>query len=323
MEIKREVVRGELSGARKAALPAAAAFGGMLAPAAIYLALNAGGPGERGWGIPMATDIAFSLGVLALLGSRIPVGLKVFLLALAIVDDIGAIAVIAVFYTEDLEPAWLIASVALIAAAWFAIRAGVRSGVLFTAAAVAAWFAMHESGVHATLAGVAFGLLVPVDGATSAADSRWSLPALDNLEEELHPWTGYVIVPLFALANAGVALGSDALSDASTSRITLGVVLGLGIGKPLGIMLASWLAVRSGVGVLPEGVAWSQILGAGLIAGIGFTVSLFIAELAFNDEALVAEAKIAILGASVLMAVVGLAYLYVLTRAGARAPENG
>jgi NhaA family Na+:H+ antiporter len=271
----------------------------------------------------MATDIAFSLGVLALLGSRIPVGLKVFLLALAIVDDIGAIAVIAVFYTEDLEPAWLIASVALIAAAWFAIRAGVRSGVLFTAAAVAAWFAMHESGVHATLAGVAFGLLVPVDGATSAADSRWSLPALDNLEEELHPWTGYVIVPLFALANAGVALGSDALSDASTSRITLGVVLGLGIGKPLGIMLASWLAVRSGVGVLPEGVAWSQILGAGLIAGIGFTVSLFIAELAFNDEALVAEAKIAILGASVLMAVVGLAYLYVLTRAGARAPENG
>jgi NhaA family Na+:H+ antiporter len=357
MEIKRELVRGELADRRRAALPVAAALGGMIAPAVIYLSLNIGTDGEDGWGIPMATDIAFAVGVLALLGSRVPVSLKVFLLALAIADDLGAIAVIALFYTEDLELAWLGAAAALLGLTWVMGRAGIRDVIVYVGVAMVAWFAVHESGVHATVAGVVFGLMTPArpmfsgrfassmaedliaqasesDASGGEGDeqrnaalrdleelSRESQPVLDRLEHALHPWTSFIIVPLFALANAGIELSGTAISDASTSRVTAGVILGLAIGKPLGIFSLSWLAVRTGMATLPAGVAWTHILGAGLIAGIGFTVSIFIATLAFEDPAMIEDAKIGILAGSVLMGALGLGYLYVLTRPSAAGPE--
>jgi NhaA family Na+:H+ antiporter len=353
LEIKRELLRGELSDPKKAALPVAAALGGMVAPAAIYLAFNLGTDAESGWGIPMATDIAFAIGVLALVGTRVPPSLKVFLLALAIADDLGAIAVIALFYTDDLALAWLVVAGGLLALTYAMGRAGVRDVVVYVAVAVVAWFAIHESGVHATVAGVAFGLMTPIrpffrsrelshsalelvaqatqsedrvsdiDEARNAALrdleelARESQPVLNRLEHALHPWTSYVIVPVFALANAGVELGGGAVTDAMSSRVTLGVALGLMIGKPLGIVAFSFVAVRGGLAVLPTGVAWAHIVGAGAIAGIGFTVSIFIANLAFDAPASVEEAKIGILGGSVLMATAGLALLYLVTRTGA------
>lgn len=345
MEIKREVLRGELADRRRAALPVAAALGGMIVPAAIYLTLNAGGDGERGWGVPMATDIAFAVGVLALLGPRVPTSLKVFLLALAIADDLGAIAVIAVFYTEDIDLAWLAAAAGLLALTFALGHFGIRDVVVYVGIAVVAWVAVYESGVHATIAGVAFGLMTPIrpyftgrqvsaaaldlvaqarEGERAEGDgsedrnaalreleelARESQPVLDRLEHALHPWTSYVIVPIFALANAGIELSGGAVSDAASSRVTAGVMLGLMIGKPAGVLLFSWAAVRAGVAALPAAVGWAHIAGAGLLAGIGFTVSIFIANLAFTDVALVEEAKIGILAASVVMAIVGLVML--------------
>jgi NhaA family Na+:H+ antiporter len=350
MEIKREVLRGELAAPRKAALPVAAALGGMIVPALIYLAFNAGGDGADGWGIPMATDIAFAIGVLALLGNRAPLALKVFLLALAIADDLGAIAVIAVFYTEDVDLAWLAFAVALMAVTYAMGRLGVRDLIVYVAVGVIAWVAVHESGVHATVAGVAFGLLTPIrphfgraelEGPAQAyleqaveADrlgvegmeerstalreleevARESQPVLDRLEHALHPWTGFVIVPIFALANAGVDLGGGAVGDAVGSQVTLGVMLGLIVGKPLGIFVFSWVAVRLGIATLPAGVHFGHVVGAGMIAGIGFTVSIFIANLAFDDAGLVSEAKIGILTASAVMGVLGLVVLWVVSR---------
>jgi len=346
LEIKRELLRGELAGRRRAALPVAAALGGMVVPAMIYLALNAGRAGEHGWGIPMATDIAFAVGALALLGRRVPLSLKVFLLALAIVDDLGAIAVIALFYTGDISAGWLLTAVALLAGTLVLQRAGVRHLLPYAAIGVAAWLAMHQSGVHATIAGVAMGLLTPsrpyADGAalegsagslvgeyqaarargTRAGDdeSRAALRALENLsrdtrspldrlEHTLHPWSSYLIVPLFALANAGISIDGAVVHDAVRSPVTAGVALGLVAGKPLGIVLFSWLAVRAGVAALPDGVRWPQLVGAAIVAGIGFTVSLFISGLAFSDPALADEARIGILAGSALMAVAGLAFL--------------
>ena len=346
LEIKREIVRGELADRRRAALPIIAALGGMVAPALIYLAINAGGEGERGWGIPMATDIAFAMGVLALLGRRVPLSLKVFLLAVAIVDDIGAILVIAVFYTEGLDLAWLAVAGGLCALIGVLPRWGVRDVIVYSVIGGFVWLAMHESGVHATIAGVVLGLLTPavahyndanlVDrggrliatfsetasqptalsrGVPAAALrdleelSRESRPVLNRLEHALHPWTSYGIVPLFALANAGIGLSGDLIRDSMTSPITLGVFLGLVLGKPLGIMVASMIAVRAGVADLPADVRWSQVLGASILAGIGFTVSIFITGLALSDSGLVDEAKLGILVGSALMGVLGFVVL--------------
>lgn len=349
LEIKRELLRGELADRRTAALPVAAAIGGMIVPAAIYLAFNVGGEGDRGWGIPMATDIAFAVGVLSLAGPRVPLSLKIFLLALAIVDDLGAIAVIAVFYTDDLAYAWLAAAIALFALVPLLGRAGVKDVVVFVAVGLFAWVAVHESGVHATVAGVMLGLLTPIGARVAPATfqrsaddlfgahragsaaatpegeetsrsalreleelSRESQPVLDRLENALHGWTSYAVIPIFALANAGVALSGDAIGDAARSPISLGVALGLVVGKPLGITLFAFLAVRAGIAALPASVTWPQVIGVAMIAGIGFTVSIFIANLAFTDAALVVEAKIGILAGSALIGIAGFGLLRLL-----------
>jgi NhaA family Na+:H+ antiporter len=311
LEIKREVVDGELSDRRTVALPVAAALGGMIVPALIFAALNLTGGGGRGWGIPMATDIAFAVGVLALLGTRMPLSLKLFLLALAIVDDIGAIAVIAIFYADDLSLAWLGGAIAVFAMAEVLALLRVRIIAAYLALAAVAWLAVHESGVHAALAAVIMAMLIPTDHSASEGDAT----VLDRLENILHPWSSYLIVPLFALANAGVDLGGGAVGDAATSRVSVGVIIGLIAGKPIGITLCSLAAVRTGIAQLPRGVRWTHILGAGMIAGIGFTVSIFISELAFTDPALVDEAKIGILAASALAGIAGYVTLRVVSGA--------
>jgi Na+:H+ antiporter, NhaA family len=297
LEIKRELVEGELNDVRKARLPVVAALGGMLAPALIFVAWNLGGAGSRGWGIPMATDLAFALGVLALLGSRVAPGLKLFLLTLAIVDDIGAIIVIAVFYSEGIEAAWLGGAAAALALFFLMRGLGVRLPLLYVFPALVLWVCTFESGVHATIAGVALGLLTP---AGSFRDRR----VLEQLERRLHLWTSLLVVPVFALANAGVDVGVDALRDAASSRITWGIVSGLVVGKIVGIAAATGIALRLGLGRLPDGVTFRQVVGVGAVAGIGFTVSLFVADLSFGGRSL-SEAKIGILAASVIAAGLG------------------
>jgi len=334
LEIKREVVDGQLASLRAAAIPAIGAAGGMVVPAAVYLAFNAGGAGADGWAIPMATDVAFALGVLALLGSRVPAALKVVLLALAIVDDIGSIVVIAAFYASDIEPRWLLAAAGGLALVALVRWRGVRYMPVYTVLGVAVWFATHESGVHATIAGVALGLLTPArplmpevdadrvagelsaDTAVSAAEVRdisfrirESVPVAERLQNLLHPWTSFVVVPLFALANAGVEISSGALADAATSPVTLGIVAGLVVGKTLGVAGAIALGRRLGLGVLPPGVTMQHVVGMGALAGIGFTVSLFVTGLAFTSGALTDQAKLGILAASVLAAAVGAVVL--------------
>lgn len=328
LEIKRELVAGELRDRRAAVLPAVAALGGMVVPALLYLALNPSGPASRGWGIPMATDIAFATGVLSLLGSRIPSSLKLFLLTLAIVDDIGAIVVIAVFYTGDVSIGWLTAAVALVLVMALLKRAHVRSMPVYVVIGCAVWLATFRSGVHATIAGVALGLLAParphlseveaeplVDtlegpGDIAASDVRRvnylireSVPVTERLEDLLHPWTSFAIVPLFALANAGIAVSGDAISGGAT--VAVGVVVGLVAGKVIGISGAVWLAGRLGLGGLPAGASWSQVVGVSAVAGIGFTVSLFVTGLAFAGHVLQGQAKIGVLAASALAAVIG------------------
>jgi NhaA family Na+:H+ antiporter len=329
LEIKRELVAGELRDRRAAVLPAVAALGGMVVPAGVFLAFNLGGSGEHGWGIPMATDIAFALGVVALLGRRVPPPLKVFLLTLAIVDDIGAIVVIAVFYSDGIRWAWFVEALVVLGLIVVAQRARVRSLVVYVVLGVAAWLFVFESGVHATIAGVVLGLLTPakpllpeveaeaivdqLEGRSdlTAADVRRveflvreSVPPTERLEHALHPWTSYLIVPLFAFANAGIVLTGDAVADPSS--VLVGVVLGLVLGKTVGISVFSWVAVKLGWGVLPEGVRFSQLVGIAALGGIGFTVSLFITALAFEGEPLLADqAKIGILVASVLAAAIG------------------
>jgi len=292
IEIKREVLLGDLREPRRAALPVVAALGGMIVPAATYLVLNAGRDGANGWGIPMATDIAFALGILALLGPRVPPSLKVFLLALAIVDDLGAISVIAIFYSDSIGVGWLGAaglSLAGISVLW---RTRVRSLPAHLALGVLTWWFVFESGVHATLAGVAVALLVPVDLG-------------DDVEHALHPVTSFLIVPLFALANAGVDMNPESLSGDDARMVAAGVAAGLVAGKIVGITGAVWLAVRLGLADLPEGATWRQIVGLAAVAGIGFTVSLFVAGLAFDEDTLVDAAKLGILGGSALAAAIG------------------
>jgi len=304
MEIKRELVQGELSSPSRAALPVFGALGGMILPAGIYAALHWGGPALRGWGIPMATDIAFALAALGIFGARVPSGLKVFLLALAIADDIGAVVVIALFYAGGLATQWLAVAAAGLALCVLLSRIGVRSYGVYFLVGTLVWYAMLQSGVHATIGGVLLGLLTPArpfDGAEHAPT--------DELIHRLHPWVAFAIMPAFALCNAGVAFDASSLGDAQAQRVAVGVVLGLLLGKPLGITLFAWLAVRLGVAESPRGVTWSQIAGAGLLAGIGFTVALFIAALAFEEARFVAGAKVGILVASLLATLLGAAVL--------------
>jgi NhaA family Na+:H+ antiporter len=304
LEIKRELLSGELSSPRKAALPFFAAVGGMAFPAGLYLVLNLGGAGEAGWGIPMATDIAFALAVITALGPRVPLSLKVFLTAVAIVDDLGAVMVIALFYTSGVStPALMVAGSALVALV-MVNRAGFRSLLPYAILGAVLWVAVLKSGVHATVAGVLLAMTIP---ATPDDDPDGHDTPLELLEHGLHPWVAYLILPLFALANAGVTFGGEAGEGAMP--ITLGIILGLVIGKPIGIAFFSWIAVRFGFADLPEGAGWGQVWGVGVLCGIGFTMSLFIGGLAFDDPAFLRAAKIGILVASAVAGVVGAVLL--------------
>lgn len=332
LEIKREITVGALRERRAAALPAIAALGGMVFPALIYFAFNRSGVGVDGWGIPMATDIAFAVGVVSLLGNRVPGVMKIFLLSLAIVDDIGAIAVIAIFYTSDISGVWLLTS----AAAVLVVVGMRRVGIWWTPAYVLVgfflWFAVHESGVHSTIAGVILGLLTPARphieqqpenvqvldslGENPQASTirranfelKEQVSVVERLEDLLHPVSSFLIIPLFALANAGIELSSETFSNALTSTITLGVIAGLLFGNIIGITTFTWLSIKSGLTSLPTGATYTHVVGLAATAGIGFTVSLFIAGLAFS-EAQLTEAKIGILVGSVLAAFLGATIL--------------
>jgi len=300
LEIKRELVVGELRDRRAVALPAVAALGGMALPALIYLAINtADGGVPRGWAVPMATDIAFCVGVMALLGSRVSSSLKLFLLTLAIVDDIGAITAIAIFYGEPLSYFPLLLCVALLAAYAAMHRRRVRGWPAYAVVGVVAWAALLASGIHATLAGVALGLL------TSAARSGAGESSVERAERVLHPWSSLVVVPVFALANAGVPLSVDAVAEAASSPVAVGIAVALVAGKLLGVLGATWLGARAGLGTLPTGVRWAEVAGVAALAGIGFTVSLFVTGLAFDDEAAARAATIGILAGSLVAAVLG------------------
>ncbi|MGA7096261.1 MAG: Na+/H+ antiporter NhaA [Acidimicrobiia bacterium] len=352
LEIKRELVVGDLRDPKAAALPVMAAVGGMLMPALIYVAFNAGGSAEalRGWGIPMATDIAFAVGVVALLGSRVPPGAKLFLLALAIADDIGAIAVIAIFYTDELDLTYLGMAIAGLVLVWVAKRVRIRSLAFYLPLGALIWLFTLESGVHATLAGVALGFLTParpmykpeefdrraraiLDEYPIEPDSHRAqehadhealllseiaaeaVSPLSRIETRLQSWSSFLVVPLFALANAGVDFRNSPIGDAVGSSIALGVALGLILGKTIGISLFTYLAVRLRMGVLPQGTGWTHVVGLAAVAGIGFTVSLFVAGLAFGDPAQIDLAKVGIFGGSLVAGVVGAIIL-------ARAPRS-
>ena len=340
LEIKREILTGELASFRKAILPVAAALGGMLVPALIYALFNSNGEGSRGWGIPMATDIAFALGVLALLGKRVPISLKVFLTAVAVVDDLGAVLMIAIFYTAEI--AWINLAIAgvVLAALIFCNLLGVRNPVVYSVLGIFLWLAFLRSGVHATVAGVLLAMTIPSrarindrefvqhgreiidefdeadEGDEFANDEQQSsLYELENLveharaplqrlEHELHPWVAYAIMPVFALANAGLALGSG-FATGFTNPISLGVIFGLIIGKQVGITLFSWLIVKSRLADLPRNVSWRHIYGVSWLAGIGFTMSLFISSLAFGVSPELETAKFGILVASLIAGIVG------------------
>ena len=337
LEVKREMVVGELRELRRAALPIAAAFGGMVLPAALYLVFQSGQAGERGWGIPMATDIAFVVGCLALLGPRVPKILRVVLLSLAIVDDIGAILVIAIGYTEKLDLGALGLGIAGLGLVVVLSRLGVRSYGVYVVVGALVWLAFHESGVHATIAGVVLGLLTPArpwvsesrygelldrfygmlkgDGwegqshraakvRTMVRASRETVAPLEYLENLLHPWVGFGIMPVFALANAGVAFSFVDFAH----PVAVAVMVGLVIGKPIGVLLFSWIIVRFVLRGLPDGLGWGAMLGGGCLAGIGFTMALFIAGLALEGELLDA-AKVGILGGSAISAVLGAGIL--------------
>ena len=353
LEIKREVLVGELRSPRKAALALAGAVGGMAVPAALYALVAAGTEGAAGWGIPMATDIAFALGVLALVGRRAPLALKVFLTALAIADDLGAVLVIALFYTAEVSGLALGVGLGTLALLAVLSRSGVRRTWVYVVLGLVVWVAFLKSGVHATVAGVLVALTVPARrlldedafarvaqghldtfraGVTPGAadpdpDQRDALHALEasleradaplfRMEHALHPWVTYAILPLFALANAGVALGGGA---GFGSPVTLGVLLGLVVGKPLGVLGCAWAAVRLGLAALPEGVTWRQVAAVSVLTGIGFTMSLFVGGLAFGPGPLLDAAKTGILLASALMGVLG----YVLLRATAPTQRAG
>jgi len=306
LEIKRELAIGELRDVRAAALPAAAALGGVIVPALIFVALTSG-EARAGWGIPMATDIAFAVGVLALLGNRVPAGAKLLLLSVAIVDDIIAITVIALFYTDTVSLSWLAGAAAGLVLVVVLRVLGVTAIWPYVLVGVVVWIATLESGVHATIAGVALGLLTPA-GEVGGRD------VLATLEHRLHPWSAFVVVPLFALANAGVDFSGGLLGQAVGTALPWAIALGLVVGKIVGISAAVWLAVRTGLGRLPQGVGALHVPAVAAVAGIGFTVSLFIADLAYNDPSLTETAKVGIFAGSLLAGVIGAALMIVAGR---------
>lgn len=306
LEVKREVVAGELAHFRRAVIPIAGAIGGMALPALIYVAMLRGGPGSQGWGVPVATDIAFALGVLMLAGSRVPFALKVMLLALAITDDIGGILIIAIFYSDGLALGALALAGAILLLCYVLRRAGVWYLPVYVALGVVGWVATLESGIHPTIFGVALGLLTPWQARrpVGAIEVPAEASPLERLEKALNPISAFLIAPLFAFANAGVAVDASTLSEALRAPVAQGIFLGLILGKPLGILLAIRLAVASGAR-LPAGVGWGSILGLGIVAGIGFTVALFVAGLSFEDAELLTDAKLGILAASLVAGVLG------------------
>ena len=347
LEIKRELLVGELSSLQKASLPIAGALGGMIIPALLYTLINAGGNGAGGWGIPMATDIAFVVGIMALLGPRIPLTLKIFVLALAIADDIGAVLVIAVFYTAEISISALIVGAIVLVVLIILNRLGTKSLLAYSLLGIILWVAFLKSGVHATIAGVLLAFTIP---ASSRFDTKkfsdkvkefikhfdstgdhWknvlnnaerqndvmaiesscqkALTPLQRFEHGLHPWVSFLIIPIFALANAGVTLSGLNIFEALFSKISLGIILGLFIGKQIGIFGFSFLAVKLKLASLPQGVNWKNLYGAGILAGIGFTMSLFIASLAFNDPELLDLSKIGVLTGSVISGILGFLFL--------------
>jgi NhaA family Na+:H+ antiporter len=357
LEIKREVLVGELASARRAALPIVAAVGGAILPAILFLLIAGGDPATaRGWGVPMATDIAFALGVLALLGSRAPIGLRIFLTALAIVDDLLAVLVIAIFYSSGLSMVALGAAALVLAVLVAANRLGVRRPIVYAVLGVALWVAVLQSGIHATVAGVLLAMTIPartkIDPADFLARARgfiadfsgevgddadeehhaalWELEDLAEgaqapmlrMEHALHPWVAFLIVPLFALANAGVPIGGDFLATVS-EPLVLGVLVGLVLGKQIGITLAAWLVVRLGLAALPDGVTWRHVYGVAWLGGIGFTVSLFVAGLAFAEGPTLSLAKLGILGASVVAGLGGYLILRWVSRTEAHGGHPG
>ncbi len=342
LEIKREFLVGELSTARQAILPVAAALGGMVIPALIYIVFNAGGTGEHGWGIPMATDIAFVIGLMALLGSNVPVNLKIFITALAIADDIGAVLVIAFFYTAGLSITALAFATGIFIILFIANRLGVRNLLFYIIFGLALWLAFLLSGIHATVAGVLLAFVVPATSRYNTKDFLVNgkelldefdregeegpnvlaneerqnivqtlestcakvLTPLQRFEHSLNPWVSFFIMPVFALANAGVPLQED-FFESLVNEVSLGIIAGLFIGKQVGIFIFSWLAVKLNIASLPSKVNWKHIYGAGILAGIGFTMSLFITNLAFTSEDLTNIAKVGILTASLISGITG------------------
>jgi NhaA family Na+:H+ antiporter len=355
MEIRREIHHGELSEWRRAALPAAAALGGMLAPAALYLVI-AGAPATRsGWGVPMATDIAFAVGILTLLGKRVPAALRVLLLAVAVIDDLGAIVVIALFYSSGIALSGLLVAALGFGGVFAMQRLGVRAKLAYIAPSVVAWAGIYTAGIHPTIAGVIVGLVTPVrawlgpdgfmagvrhelehlaqvtPGALSSHEfaktlrhvdvaRREAMSPAESLIETLHPWVAFGIMPVFALANAGVAVSGGAL-DAASWSVVAAIAVGLIVGKPVGILLASWLTLRLRIGTLPTGMTLRHLVVLGVVAGVGFTMALFIAQLAFTEATLLAAAKIGVLvasgGAAILGLVLGRLLLAPVAAAGA------
>ncbi len=347
LEIKRELLVGELSSMQKASLPIAGALGGMIIPAILYTIFNSGGEGASGWGIPMATDIAFVVGIMALLGPRVPLTLKIFVLALAIADDIGAVLVIAIFYTSEISITALVVAAIVLVILFVINKLGTKSLIPYTILGIILWLAFLKSGVHATIAGVLLAFTIP---AVSRYDTNkfsekvkqliksfdetgdhWKnvlnnsdrqhdvlaieescekiLTPLQRFEHNLHPWVSFLIIPVFALANAGVTLSGLDIIDSLLSPVSLGIIAGLFIGKQFGIFAFSFIAVKLKMASLPEGVNWKNLYGAGILAGIGFTMSLFIAGLAFNNPELLDLSKIGILTGSLLSGIFGFVFL--------------
>jgi Na+:H+ antiporter, NhaA family len=341
LEIKRELVVGELRTWRRAALPVVAAAGGMAVPALVYTAANTGRPGAPGWGVPMATDIAFALGVLALLGPRVPAALKVFLLTLAVVDDLGSIAVVALFYSRGVDLGALAVAAGLLALVAVLVRARIWWLPLHAGLGLALWLALWQAGVSPALAGVAMGLLAPArptappevardrGGALAGEladdphpprlremlrEARGTVPLAERLAHDLHPVSAFAVVPLFALANAGVTLDPGGLVAPGAGAVLGGVLAGRVAGKLAGIVAATWLAVRLGLAVRPEGTSWPQLCGVATVAGIGFTVPLFVADLAFPDGRFQAPVKLGLLAASVVAGTAGAVVLWLAAR---------
>lgn len=318
LEIKREFLDGQLSNWSRRALPGFAALGGMVAPALIYVAVNSGSPeGLRGWAIPAATDIAFALGVLSLLGPRVPVSLKVFLTALAILDDLGAVLIIAIFYTADLSALMLGLALATLVVLIVLNRMGVTRLSAYLVVGAALWFFVLKSGIHATLAGVALALTIPLKASPAAPDDAHS--PLHRLEHGLHPYVAFLIIPIFGFANAGVSFAGVGLA-ALTQPVPLGITLGLFLGKQLGVFGFGWVAIRAGLAELPSHATWRQFYGIALLCGIGFTMSLFIGLLAFPSSAALQDAtKIGVLAGSLLSGVAG----YILLRCSPSGRSTG